>query len=147
MPHSSCDPCCDPTGNSKGVDQYRSSVVQVLCASFNILVDILAAIAGGILPGATAAVWHYSNTAFGTITNTFTSVLTNSSNLKNIKFSNLTDQDMEISFDGTNVHDYVRAGEIELRDLTTNGTVVVTNIRIRYVTAPSTGKFIISAFS
>lgn len=48
MPHSSCDPCCDPTGNSKGVDQYRSSVIQILCASLTVLENILIAL--GLVP-------------------------------------------------------------------------------------------------
>lgn len=32
MPHSSCEPCCDPSGNSRLLTQYRSSVLQILCA-------------------------------------------------------------------------------------------------------------------
>lgn len=32
MPHSSCQPCCDPPGNARLLTQYRSSVLQILCA-------------------------------------------------------------------------------------------------------------------
>lgn len=41
MPHSSCLACCDPTGNSRGVDMYRAAVLQILCAQLNTVTQAL----------------------------------------------------------------------------------------------------------
>lgn len=43
MPHSQCEPCCDPSGYSRGVESFRQAELIILCA-------ILDAIGGG--PGA-----------------------------------------------------------------------------------------------
>lgn len=31
MPRDSCDPCCNPTELARGVEMYRSAVLQILC--------------------------------------------------------------------------------------------------------------------
>lgn len=134
MTLSVCDPCCDPVANSRSVDSSRTSILVALCKILSALTD-----------GTSAASWVYSNTAYSSLGAAFASILTNSNKIRQLKLSNFTDQDIEISYDGTNVHDYIRAGEIAIRDLAANGRDIRTNVRARYVAAPSSGIFIASS--
>ena len=63
-----------------------------------------------------------------------------------LKFVNVTNADMIISFDGIVDHDYVPAGGFTLYDLTTNRSETAgwffregTQVYVRYVTAPTSG--------
>jgi len=43
MPRDNCDPCCDPIGNARSVDSYRTAELQILC---NILTALSEGAAG-----------------------------------------------------------------------------------------------------
>lgn len=137
MPRPSCDPCCNPGEMSRTKESFQASELIILCS-------ILAAIEAGS-EAISEAIWAYSATAAAALTAAFTNVLTSSGNNRYFKFTNTTDQDIEISFDGTNVHIYLVSGEIHNLDIASNGMYESSNVFARYVVDPSSGSLFVSA--
>jgi hypothetical protein len=95
-------------------------------------------------PSNQVATFAYANYAESSITASFTTALTNSAKIKILTMSNKTDQALEISYDATNVRDYLSPGETVVYDLGASGRWIESNISVRYVVNPTTGVFIVA---
>lgn len=90
----------------------------------------------------------YSEYAFGSITASYTTALTNSATLTYCKFRSSLDAAVLISYDGAANADYIGPGEVSVLDYKTNGIIVNSNISVkRYSGAASTGSLFISCGS
>ena len=90
--------------------------------------------------------------AYGSITSSFVAIGGAFAHaMRIIKVINTCNTDMEISFDGSTVNDYVPAGGFVLYDLTTNGInqqftfQIGTKVYVKYVSAPASGIVTVTA--
>lgn len=90
----------------------------------------------------------YNEYAFGSITASYTTALSNSAILRWCKFRSSLDAPVLISYDASANKDYIGPGEVSIIDYKTNGIVVTGNISVkRYSGAASVGSLFISCGS
>lgn len=101
-----------------------------------------------VTPGTQAATWTSATYAFGSITASYTTALTNSARLKYLRFWNQTDAGVIISFNASTDHLFLAAGAVETIDLGMNGRDMQSNVSVKRLSgAPTTGNLYISAFN
>lgn len=80
----------------------------------------------------------YNEVAFGSITNAFTALLTDAHSKRSLVVDNETNEALYISFDGTNIHDFVSPSSASVYKLGEIGRYEASNVYVKYVTAAPT---------
>lgn len=90
--------------------------------------------------------YQYNSVAFGSVPAAFGTLLSPSGKIRHMRVLNLLNTDIEISYDATNVHDYIPAGQTLTIPFAEMGRFQSGTISYRYVAVPASGSVKIATY-
>ena len=95
--------------------------------------------------GSDASYPTVNSIAFGSVTGSYTTLLSDTNAKKWVKINNELDAGVYLSFNASTNHTYLAPGEIFFIDYNANNRYEDSNISVKYVSAPTSGSIIVSA--